>query len=220
MIPILFENSEVVLVDKPAEMLSVPSRFADDPRPILGRVLEEQLGRRLWPVHRLDFEVSGLMAFALSAGAHKKLNGAFERREVHKTYVALAPAVNEQPKGVLFEWRSQILRGKKRSYESEQGQEAITHAEWRREGISAPAGFVNLREWWLTPLTGKPHQLRFEMFKQGLPIVGDELYGSDIPWNIEGIALRAVRVEWPHALASELKLPPVSEVAGFEFTEL
>lgn len=219
MIPVVFENPELILVDKPAGMLSVPGRFADDPRPVLGRLLEAQLGRRLWPVHRLDFEVSGIMAFALNAAAHKKLNAAFERREVHKTYQALTKAAGDLPRGVHFEWRSRILRGKKRSYESPHGQEAITHAEWRREGASPRAGDVRLREWWLTPLTGKPHQLRFEMFKQGLPIAGDALYGSDVAWDGDGIALRATRIEWPEPLAKALGLPAASEVAGLELRE-
>lgn len=217
MIPIIFQNSELVIVDKPAGLLSVPGRFANDPRPILGRVLEEQLGRRLWPVHRLDFEVSGIMTFALNAQSHKKLNSVFERREVHKTYQALAPARGDQPPGVTFEWQSKILRGKKRSYESPAGQEAITHAEWRREGTSPASSEVRLREWILTPLTGKPHQLRFEMFKQGLPIAGDVLYGSDIPWAADGLALRAIKIEWPERLAADLKLPALTEVPGHPF---
>lgn len=220
MIDILFQNPHAVIVDKPAGILSVPARFADDPRPVLGRMLEEQLGLRLWPVHRLDQEVSGIMAFATSAGAHKDLNLAFERREVHKTYQALAPALGELPRGVVHEWRSLLRRGKKRTYEAAHGQEAVTHAEWRREGFSPRAGEHRLREWWLTPLTGKPHQLRFEMFKHGLPIAGDQLYGSEIPWDGAGIALRAIRLEWPEPLAKKMELPVVTEVASLEFREL
>ena len=84
---IVFENSSVIVVDKAAGVLTVPGRFGDTPDdPSLGRALEQQLGQRLWPVHRLDLEVSGLVLFARSAEAHRVANAAFEGRRVEKQY--------------------------------------------------------------------------------------------------------------------------------------
>ena len=68
----------VVVVDKPAGWLSVPSHAGTaDPRPVVGTRLQTQLGGRLWPVHRLDEDVSGLLLFARSAAAHRGLCSAF-----------------------------------------------------------------------------------------------------------------------------------------------
>lgn len=212
-IPIVFENSNVVIVDKPAGMLAVPGRFMDDPRPVLGRQLESQLGSRLWPVHRLDFEVSGVMAFAKTAESHKVLNAAFENRIVQKTYQAFTELIGDEKFGEKQIWMSAILRGKKRSFESPHGQPSETWAMALRK-VDAVTIKMTAVEWQLEPLTGRPHQLRFEMFKHHRPIIGDQLYGSllRIP---NGIALRAVRIVWPQKISGALAMPEFSEVSRF-----
>ena len=83
----MLDNRRLCIVDKPAGWLSVPSRLgAADPRPCVGIALQEQLRCRLWPTHRLDEEVTGLLVFAKDAAAHRILNAAFAERLVHKTY--------------------------------------------------------------------------------------------------------------------------------------
>lgn len=208
-IPVLFANDFVVVIDKPAMTLSVPARFADDPRPVVGRQLEVELSRRLWPVHRLDFEVSGVMVFALDSASHKLLNSAFEKRLVQKTYQAFTsdtPVSWAEP--YEARWKSRILRGKKRSYESPHGQDAITDAKLVTHHClkSDSHASVNALEWQLRPLTGKPHQLRYEMYKHQVPIIGDTLYGST--WTVDdGMALKAIKLEWPEDLQLQLQLP-------------
>lgn len=208
-IPILFQNERLVVVEKPALMLSVPGRFQEDERPILGRLLEEQTQRRIWPVHRLDYEVSGVMIFAFEPHAHKILNRSFETHEVHKTYQAWAPVHENSPRH-RTEWKSRLLRGKKRSYESPHGDLAVTFAFCHEPQL----GETPWGRWELEPRTGRSHQLRVEMAKHGSPIAGDQLYGSQVSWSC-GIALRAVSLEFPLALAQELgmatrfELPPL-----------
>ena len=116
---LVYENSHVVVVDKPAGWLSVPSRIgAKDERFCLGRVLEQQLELRLWPVHRLDAEVSGLLMFAKSAAAHRLLGAGFEHHQIHKTYLAWSTGRLPQDAklGVAQRWQCRLLRGKKRAY--------------------------------------------------------------------------------------------------------
>lgn len=89
---ILFENPQFLVIDKPAGWLSVPGRQGeDDVRPCLGRELEKTHGR-IWPVHRLDLEVSGLILYARTAAAHREASMAFERHRVQKTYQAFTAA--------------------------------------------------------------------------------------------------------------------------------
>ena len=74
----IFENEALIVVDKPVNWLTTPAREADDPRPCLGRRLQDELGFRIFPVHRLDFEVSGLVLFAKTAAAHRLAQAWFE----------------------------------------------------------------------------------------------------------------------------------------------
>ncbi len=186
---ILHLGDEFVAVDKPAGWLSVPARRRDDPRPCVGLELQRALETRIWPVHRLDEPVSGVLLFARSARAHRLANGWFERRQVRKLYQALTEGDPEGlPEGEDVEWRSSIKRGKRRAYESPRGRAALTRARFvggRREGLA----------WELEPLTGRPHQLRVHLAARGFPVLGDALYGSGRAWPGGGIALRAVRLD-------------------------
>lgn len=187
---LVFRNEHFAAVDKPAGWLSVPGRFGTaDPRSCAGLELQTRLGQRVWPVHRLDAEVSGLLLFALSADAHRAAGAWFEGRAVSKRYEART----EGEAGVLrpgrtFEWRSRLLRGKKRSYETPRGREAITVAEfWGAAG--------SWLAWRLEPLTGRPHQLRVHLAAHGFPIAGDALYGAARPWPPGGIGLRSTALD-------------------------
>jgi tRNA pseudouridine32 synthase/23S rRNA pseudouridine746 synthase len=214
---IVFESEAWVAVDKPAQTLSVPGRFGDDGRPVLGRLLEERLGLRLWPVHRLDFEVSGLVLFAKNAPAHARANAWFEGRSVAKTYeawVAAGESGAEAAAGGGEEriWRSRLLRGKKRAYEHAEGKAAETRA---LPGTSVLWRGESYLRWTLHPLTGRAHQLRYEMAKHAGPIAGDALYGSKREWPGGGIALRAVALDLSSVPeADRLGLPASLRVAG------
>lgn len=204
MIQILWRNEHAVLVDKPANTLSVPGRFQDD-RPILGRLLEDQLKTPIYPVHRLDYEVSGVMIYALSKPAHAELNKGFEKRMIHKTYWAVSGHENPAPAESQV-WKRKILRGKKRSYESPVGELAETHAKvLKNEGQELL--------WELNPVTGRAHQLRLELYLQGFPIKGDALYNSKQSWPFPGIALRAMRLDIPSHYQDKFGIPSVQEVA-------
>ena len=210
MLPLVFDNQHVVVVDKPADMLTVPGRFGDaDPRPVLGRLLETQLGVRLWPVHRLDREVSGLVVFAKTAESHRIACGLFEGRKVIKIYEALTQGGRAAPRlsQDIF-WESRIVRGKKRSFEAPHGQQAITRARVIRQEDDRLL-------WELQPETGRPHQLRVHLAKAGFPIVGDELYGSRLTFSAPGIGLRALALSvTDEAGRTALGLPAELRVGG------
>jgi tRNA pseudouridine32 synthase / 23S rRNA pseudouridine746 synthase len=205
-LPVIYQNERIVAVDKPGGMLTTPSRLgAADPRPTLGRLLEQQLGARLWPVHRLDLEVTGLVLFAKDADAHRLASAAFEERRVHKRYEALCEGAMEPPAtvGGTFTWQSLLVRGKRRSFEAPHGKQAITHA--RLLGLVAagpwlPPGAADegapLLHFLLEPETGRAHQLRVHLARAGCPVLGDALYGARRPFREPGtVALRSVALE-------------------------
>lgn len=181
---VLFENEHLIAVDKPACVLTTPARTPDDPRPCLGRDLQKQLGVQIYPVHRLDFEVSGIVLFAKNPKAHTAAQKWFEHAQVLKTYEAVAES-GEGP-AEWTEWRSKLVRGKRRSFEAPHGSPALTRAR---------VTDAQAKRWELQPITGRPHQLRVEMAKHQAPIQGDKLYGArETPHA--GIALRAVRLDF------------------------
>lgn len=222
MLKVVFENESFVVVDKPGGTLSVPSQWGkEDPRPVLSYLLQDQLNLRLWPVHRLDFEVSGLVIFAKNENSHRQANEWFESREIHKIYeawgVGSAPGIK---KGEFEEWSSMLHRGKKRSFETPHGKLAVTRAYWQK---TLPAKNLELQQWALDPLTGRPHQLRVEMAKHNNPILGDELYGCHSKFLNECIALRAVKLDFRNCagalklgLPQELDLPKIESLLTSE----
>src|SRR5262249_37905722 len=96
---LLHAGEHVVAVDKPAGVPVIPGRDGGD-GPSVRALLEAQLGRRVWVVHRLDRDTSGVLVFALDADAHRELNLAFEAGRVRKAYLALAAGTLEGPRTV------------------------------------------------------------------------------------------------------------------------
>jgi tRNA pseudouridine32 synthase/23S rRNA pseudouridine746 synthase len=212
----IFENEFFIIVDKNALILSVPGRDGEkDDRPILGRILEKDLGITIYPVHRLDYEVQGLIMFAKTPLAHKAANAWFEKKEVHKTYIALSKALpgalGNFTTGVSLVWKCKLLRGKKRAYESPHGKDSTTKA------LLVSIDETNTFHWELNPITGRSHQLRFELFRHGHPILGDSLYSSDQSFNNGvGIALRSFRIDFSNSPGKEkFLLPDFVEIKKF-----
>lgn len=223
---IVYHTNEVFVLDKPGGVLSVPGRpVGEDSRPILGKILQQELGQQVYPVHRLDFEVSGLILFTTNSETQKILSDGFASRTIQKTYLALS---NEQdfshwPKERSsdlvktsleptneYNWHSKIFRGKKRSFVSEQGLEAQTLAKFNKLQTDS------LLHWHLEPKTGRPHQLRLEMSRRGFPILGDKLYGSKQEFFPNEIALRAVKLDFSllsKGALAKIGLPTVIEVS-------
>lgn len=225
---IIFENSQIVVIDKPSGWLSVPSRIgAADPRPCVGLALQEERQERLWPVHRLDFEVSGLLVMAKDAKTHQILNNLFEKREVEKTYhgVTLIPGLGgqshdpssipgQQTQGAQEEWRSQLVRGKKRTFEASHGKPSVTFARCLGEvsfsKLDSPTSSEHRSSetfrgfhWELKPHTGRPHQLRYELAKRGFAIWGDQLYGgANLFRSKDFIALRCINLKFGTRLSA------------------
>ena len=143
MLNIVFQNENFIICDKPAEVLSVPARDTNDARLCLGLELQNKLKQQIFPVHRLDFEVSGLIMYALNKQSHRQSQKWFENKKIQKKYIAKTsrqdfkhwPPELKNDRQVLelhldipFYWRTQIMRGKRRAFETENGDWAETKA--------------------------------------------------------------------------------------------
>lgn len=213
-ITIVFHNPHFVVIDKAAATLSVPSRMGQhDPRPVAGIILQEQLGCRVFPVHRLDEDTSGLLMFALNPEASRAGNLWFENHEIIKTYEALSIPLalqDFQRWSTESTWENRLMRGKKRTYEAAHGKPSITKAR------CVAASSENKSVWHLQPITGRSHQLRYEMARHGFPIAGDTLYGSEQKSDGEqGIDLRAFKLDLTACKSrNDFQLPEIIILGG------
>ena len=167
---LLHEDHEIVVVDKPAGLLSVPGKGAHLADCLLARVQEAFPTALL--VHRLDRDTSGVMVFAQTPHAQRHLGLQFEKRQTKKTYVAMVWGHLEPKSGtvdlpLIVDWPNRP----RQMVCHETGKEAVT--DWRvlRHGQEE----TRVR---LMPKTGRSHQLRVHMLALGHPILGDPLYAT------------------------------------------
>jgi tRNA pseudouridine32 synthase / 23S rRNA pseudouridine746 synthase len=167
-IPVLFENDDIIAVDKPEKLASIPER---NPEKIsLLKILSDTLQRKFFVVHRLDKQVSGVIVFAKNAETHRHLNLLFEQRKVHKTYMALVHGTIEGDGG-LIETPLRRFGSGRTGEDRERGKPCRTEFSV----LERMPGYTMVR---VDPLTGRKHQIRAHLFGIGHPIVGDPLYGD------------------------------------------
>jgi len=167
---ILHEDNEIIVVDKPAGLLSVPGKGGHLADCLLTRVCDAFPMALL--VHRLDRDTSGVMVFAMTPHAQRTLSMQFEKRAVKKTYVARVYGHLEPKSGVVdlpltVDWPNRP----RQMVCHETGRAAET--DWRV--LRYDDGETRVR---LKPKTGRSHQLRVHMLSLGHVILGDPLYAE------------------------------------------
>lgn len=184
---ILHEDEQLLVVDKPPGLLSVPGRLPEHHDSALLRL--QAVYGPLWVVHRLDMDTSGLIAFARTREAAANLGRQFERRTVKKTYEALVWGRAPSARGVIalplrLDWphrpRQLVdgVAGKPSTTLYERLPGGFNTDETATDTGLAPAGSLSRVR--LTPVTGRSHQLRVHCSAIGLPIVGDRFYGCPL----------------------------------------
>ncbi|WP_342077416.1 pseudouridine synthase [Yoonia sp. SS1-5] len=167
---ILHDDHEVILVDKPSGLLSVPGKGPDLADCLMARVAAVFPTALL--VHRLDRDTSGVMIFALTPHAQRHLGLQFEKRQTKKTYVArvwgeMAEKTGAVDLPLIVDWPNRP----RQMVDHQNGKAALT--EWRV--VRKDAGETRVR---LMPRTGRSHQLRVHMQAIGHPILGDPFYAT------------------------------------------
>ena len=194
--PILVESPGWLAVDKPPGVTVIPAR-GEDPEHSLRRTLERLRGERLWVVHRIDRDTSGVVLFARDAATHRALSLAFEGREVSKRYLAVTHGVPVPSSGTINLPLHAARKGKMRpAAPGEAGaRTAVTDYRVCRRWDS-PAGPIALVE--LFPRTGRQHQIRVHLRAVGAPLLADPLYGSrEAALGMERLALHAAALAFP-----------------------
>ena len=207
---IVFENDDLIVVNKPAGMVVHPA--AGHPS---GTLVNAMLGydpdiegiggeERPGVVHRLDKETSGLILLAKNERAHRWLQDQFRLRKVEKTYLALVDGKPPTPSGRVETYIGRDPSHRKRMaiVPESRGREAIS--EYKRA-----ESFANHTLLEFHPLTGRTHQIRLHCAFLGCPIVGDEVYGRKKP-TVE------INRHFLHAYRLKIILPGEEEQRTFE----
>ncbi len=167
---VVHHDHEILVVNKPAGLLSVPGKGAHLADCLLARV------QRAFPeallVHRLDRDTSGVMIFALTPHAQRHLGLQFEKRQVKKVYVArvwgeIAGKTGTVDLPLAVDWPNRP----RQKVDHAEGRPAVT--DWRV--VRREDGTTRVR---LYPHTGRSHQLRVHMLQIGHPILGDPFYAE------------------------------------------
>jgi tRNA pseudouridine32 synthase/23S rRNA pseudouridine746 synthase/23S rRNA pseudouridine1911/1915/1917 synthase len=194
-IKILFEDEHLVVIEKPEGLLSVAT---DSPTNLSAHdILKRHFqGQRVFPVHRLDRETSGVMIFAYSEATRDYFKEQFEQRLVEKIYFAVVEGRIENKQGT---WKSYLKEDetyyvRSTPWENE-GKLAVTHYE-----VEAQNRRYALVRFCLE--TGRKNQIRVHCQDAGLPIVGDKKYGSKCN-PIKRMALHSQKISFKHPITKK-----------------
>jgi len=193
---VVFQDAGLLVINKPAGLLSVPGRAVEHRDCLESRVREKYPDALL--VHRLDMDTSGLMVFALNKEVQRALGRQFELRQVDKTYAAIVAGDVESEHGtvdlpLIVDWPNRPLQ----MVDHERGKAALTY--WRV--LAQEQGKTRMS---LHPKTGRSHQLRVHMLALGHPIVGDRFYAPpEVVAQSTRLMLHAERLSLNHPQTGE-----------------
>ncbi|MFK5892339.1 MAG: pseudouridine synthase [Pseudomonadota bacterium] len=170
---IIYHDDDIIMVEKPSLLLSVPGRGIEKLDSVTTRL--QALFNEVHIVHRLDWETSGLMVFAKNKSSQKALNIQFMNRLVKKQYQAIIFG-HLQGKGFIdFPLIADWERRPKQKVDYHRGKQSLTYWELIAQGKTKNKNISHIR---LSPVTGRSHQLRVHLAALSHPILGDPLYAQ------------------------------------------
>jgi 23S rRNA pseudouridine1911/1915/1917 synthase len=172
---ILYEDQDVMVIYKPAGLLTVATLHEREQTAyayLREHVRTRNPRAKLFIVHRLDKFVSGLLVFAKSAAVKMKLQDLFKQHDIDRKYWAIVEGQVKDDRGTISSRLAQDQKGRMRSTRG-QGKQAVTHYRVLRR-------FSTLTSIEVTLETGRKNQIRAHLSEMGHPIVGDLAYGSTI----------------------------------------
>ncbi|SUO93570.1 pseudouridine synthase [Suttonella ornithocola] len=187
---IVFENGDIIVVDKPAGLLSVPGRGEDKQDSVETRIKNVYPGAVA--VHRLDMATSGIMLLAKHKAAERHYKSCFEKRQTEKHYYAIVhgqpyPASGEIHLPLRCDWENRPRQ-----------MVCFTHgkpAQTLYQTIETTQQRTRLK---LIPITGRSHQLRVHLAEIGHPIIGDNLYAYEADYDEPRLLLHAHFLQLPN----------------------
>ncbi len=197
MLDLVYQDDFLLVVNKPAELLSVPGRGLDKADSLATRVQYEYPDALC--VHRLDMSTSGLLVFARGKMLHNRLSQMFRDRLVNKSYIAIvagriAPAEGAVDLALAADWPNRP----RQKVDIANGKSSLTRFRVLAHDAASDACRVELQ-----PVTGRTHQLRIHMAAIGHPVLGDRLYGNDTIPAANRLMLHARTLSLLHPCSSK-----------------
>lgn len=197
---ILHEDDDIIVIEKDAGLLSVASPKENEMtayRQLMAHVRSQNPNGRIFVVHRLDRDTSGVMIFAKSEQVQQTLQNSWQDTVKERTYVALVEGALKKPEGTITSWlkESSTLKMYSSPFPND-GQHAITHYKTIESNRNFSLLEVNLE-------TGRKNQIRVHMEDIGHPIVGDKKYGSKSK-IIGRLGLHAKVITFRHPTSGQL----------------
>ena len=193
---VLHEDKDIMVVDKPSGLLSVPGRDPAHRDSIFSRILDLHPNAQI--VHRLDMATSGVIVVALRRNAERELKRQFRDRETHKIYYArvaghVCPQGGSVDLPLICDWPNRP----RQKVDHEIGKPSLTHYDVVSYGKRST--LVKL-----TPITGRSHQLRVHMMALGHPILGDGFYADPLAKSLaDRLLLHAAELTITHPYTGE-----------------
>lgn len=204
-VEILYEDRDLVVIDKPSGLLSVATDHQKEH--CVHSILKRRFHtRRVFPVHRLDRDTSGILVFAYTEEARDHLKKQFEVHTIAREYNAVVQGAPSPTQGT---WESYLVEEKNffvRTASKERGQLAITH--YKIEQANAQFALLNLKL-----ETGRKNQIRVQAKEAGCPLLGDEKYNPSLGKKQHRLCLHAIRLAFMHPTTKKtlvfISPPPV-----------
>ncbi len=204
MLEIVYQDQYMVAVNKPHGLLVHRSSIAADAEEFALQTVRDQIGKTVYPVHRLDRKTSGILVFALNSRVAAKLKTIFENPDTQKTYIAIVRGYF--PDAIEVDYALTNDRGKT--------QDAITHFKTIcRSELPIPFGKFETSRYSLIeayPKTGRMHQIRKHLNHLRHPIIGDRPHGCNKQnrlfkerWNMTTMLLHAKELQLIHPVTND-----------------
>jgi 23S rRNA pseudouridine1911/1915/1917 synthase len=199
---ILYRDNHLLALNKPAGLLTQPSGTEADSLEDQARLFIKDEARKpgnvfLHAVHRLDRVASGIALFALTGKGLSRMNELMRARMITRVYHAVVTGRLPSAEGELTHY---LRHSRLKSVEADEHEPGAKRSTLRFRSLSC-AGELTLLE--VSLETGRYHQIRAQLGLSGCPIVGDELYGSPLPYRPGGITLHHRRMEFVHPVKKE-----------------
>lgn len=198
---ILYEDEHILVIDKPAGLMVEPDR---NNNPSLLQHVKNYLAKSLpagqpmyaQHIHRLDRPVRGIVLFTKKREVLKNLSEQFAERRVKKFYQALTERAPDKKLGQLEHWhRKEKKKAVLYQHEIEYSEKAVLN-------YAVTPVSENKFLWDIELHTGKYHQIRAQLASLGCPVIGDETYGSNVPYHENAIALVASELIFHHPITN------------------
>ena len=201
---ILYEDNDIIVVNKPKGMVVHPANGNPDGTLVnaIMSICKDSLsgiGGEIRPgiVHRLDKNTSGAIIIAKNDKAHINLSEQLKNHEIKKTYIALVRGVVKENNATINMPIGRSKKDRKKMDVDKNGKEAITHFKVLKRYKDCTLLEINIE-------TGRTHQIRVHLSHIGYPIIGDEVYSNGKnKWNIEGQCLHAKSLDFMHPITGK-----------------